>query len=186
MRLNNLKGYDIFTDFYIRHKGDLVMASLYGSEQIIKSLLASIDLNIVKKIELKDIDVSINITNPKQLKSIKKKIVNDVYEDMNHYMIYSSVIKYTEGATNTYVISKEVDHANSIWNAVKNMTATPLLDTWRDLIIEYLGDENKIESCEVVGKEKSVDVACSYINIESLTFLNDIVSQSIKNGRLSV
>lgn len=183
MKLNSIKNYSVFTDFFILHNNNLIMTSLYGSEQVIKSILANIDLKTLKYLDLEYAHVRLNINDPSELKSIKKKIINDVYDDMYHYMVYSSRIKYVEGDISTYVVSQKDGHRQAVWNKVKAMTATPLLDHWQDQIIGYLASKNKIIECDVYGK---TSISCSYIELESLTFLNDFVSNTVKNGVLKI
>jgi hypothetical protein len=183
MRLNKLKNYNTFTDFFILHNGSMILLSMFGTEQIIKSLLANIDLKIVKRLELENVDMNINLDNPSNLKSMKKRVVNDVYDDMHHYMLYSSKINHVEGAINSYVISKKENHNQAVWNKVKDMSATPMLEDWQDIIINFLQIEEKIVKCDVYGK---LGIYCSYIELNSLTFLNDFVSSSIKIGNLKV
>jgi len=183
MKLNSIKNYNVFTDFFILHKGNLIMTSLYGSEQVIKSMLANIDIKTLKRLDLEYVDMAMHIDSPGNLKSIKKKVMNDVYSDMYHYMVYSSKINYIEGDINTYVISQKENHTQAVWNKVKDMSATPLLDHWQKKVISFLEMEDKILKCDVYGKR---DISCSYIELDSLTFLNDFVSSAIKCGGLHV
>lgn len=183
MKLNKLKNYNTFTDFFILHNGSMILLSMFGTEQVIKSLLANIDLKVIKRLDLENIHLSINLDNPSSLKSIKKRVINDVYDDMHHYMLYSSKINHIEGATNSYVISKKTNHNQAIWNKVKDMTATPMLEIWQDTVISFLQKEGKIIKCDVYGK---TDIYCSYVELNSLTFLNDFVSSSIKSGVLTI
>ena len=183
MRLNKLKNYNTFTDFFILHNGSMILLSMFGTEQVIKSLLANIDLKVVKRLDIEYSHLSFNLDNPSNLKSIKKRVVNGVYDDMYHYMLYSSKINHVEGAVNSYVISKKENHNQAVWNKVKDMTATPMLENWQDTVISFLQKEDKIIKCDVYGK---TEIYCSYIELDSLTFLNDFVSSSIKNGVLKI
>ena len=183
MKLNSIKNYNVFTDFFILHQSKMILTSLYGTEQVIKSMLANIDLNNLKNIELNDVDINMMIKSASNLKAMKKRLINDVYSDMYHYMIYDKDINYVEGNVSTYVISKKENHTQAVWNKVKEMSATPLLEHWQDKIISFLEAEDKISKCDVYGK---ADIYCSYIELESLTFLNDFVSDSVKNRKLEV
>ena len=183
MKLNKFKNYNVFTDFFILHNGSMILLSMFGTEQVIKSLLANIDLKVVKRLDLEHVDMGMHLNNPSNLKSMKKRVVNDIYDDMHHYMLYSSNINYVEGAITTYVISKKENHTQAVWNKVKDMTATPMLDHWQDKVVSFLQGEEKITRCDVYCK---FGIYCSYIELDSLTYLNDFISSSIKNGDLDV
>jgi hypothetical protein len=58
-----------------------------------------------------------------------------------------------------------------------------MLESWQDTIISFLQKEDKIIKCDVYGK---TEIYCSYIELDSLTFLNNFVSSSIKNGVLKI
>lgn len=182
MKLNKIRNYNLFTDFFILHDSRMILLSLYGSEQVIKSMLANIDINNLSSLKLEDYDVGMQLANTSNLKTMRKKVINDIYDDMFHYMVYSSDINYVEGNVTAYVISPRDGHDDAVWDKVKSMTVTPLLDSWKDRILSFLRMEDKITKCDVYGDKK---VSCSYVEIDSLTYLNDFVSSSIKQRIIS-
>jgi hypothetical protein len=157
--------------------------SLFGSGQIIKSIQAQIDLEELDSINLEEQPLTVNIRDRKTLKAVKKGVVNNIYDNFMHYIIYDKGIEPTEGQLSAYVICKYGNVSNSIWEKIKEMSATPLLDEWQAEIIAYLHEKQKLERCEVYGNQ---NIKCFYVNLEHTEYLNDHVSESLKNKTIIV
>ena len=162
MKLNKWQNYSVFSDFIIAHDSNLILMSLFGSGQIIKSIQAQIDLEDLGSISLEEQPLTINVRDRKKLKAVKKGVVNNIYDNFMHYIIYDTGIEPTEGQLSAYVICKLGNVTSSIWEKVKEMSATPLLDEWQGEVIAYLHEKQNLERCEVYGNQ---DIKCFYLNL---------------------
>lgn len=187
-----LHSYPLFLDCFVTSQltNELIFASIYGGETSINQWFGSIENRTVKTFECplyencrKHEIKSISIRDHRALYKKRTKVQNDTFENLLHTFVYDKFVQQIEGEVTAHVmIDANSSHTEQLWSRLKEMTATPVLDDWKDQVILELTNRNKIVENNVFSQAENI--ACYSIYLESQFDLNEIVLEKLHYGDL--
>jgi IS1 family transposase len=169
---------------------ELIFASIYGGETSINQWFGSIENRTIKRFECplyencREHEIEqITIRDHRALYKKRMKVQNDTFENLLHTFVYDKFVQQIEGEVIAHVlVDAKAKHIDQLWSRLKDMTATPVLDEWKDSIITALFDRDKIVKNNVFSKAENL--ACYSIYLESQFDLNEIVLEQLHYGDL--
>ena len=167
---------------------ELIFISLYGGENSINRMLAAIENNNLKQLDFYGEQTFHRIYFPdkKSLQSKKSKIVNPTFEHFVHCFVFDRGVRFTEGASQSHVlVPSNAHYYHHVWTRIKSMTVTPLLDSWRNIIVDQLFDQEKIIPNTVAMAPDHLKLQCYTIRL-GLLDLNAMVVEMLKNRQLTL
>lgn len=167
---------------------DLIFASLYGGESSINHILAAIENNNLHSLQCHghEKSVIVNLPDRRRLHAKKAKLHNQTFEHFIHCFIYERDVLFKEGQCCFHVLVQKGDNEHEVlWQRVKAMTVTPMLDEWMEPIIQHLFLAEKITANRVFSTSNKTMITCYTIRLNLLA-LNDVVTDMLKTGKLTV
>ena len=187
-----LNSYPLFLDCFVTSKltNELIFASIYGGETSINQWFGAIENRTIRSFEcplyedcMKHEVKPIHIRDHRALYKKRTKVQNHTFENLLHTFVYDKFVQQIEGEVIAHVlIDANNGYTDQLWSRLKEMTATPVLDDWKDQLIVELTDRNKIVENNVFSQAESI--VCYSIYLESQFDLNEIVLEKLHYGDL--
>lgn len=172
----------------IDNNAELIFVSLYGGENSINRILATIENNRLNQLTFYTPNTfnRINVPNKKELKCKKTKIINPTFEHFVHCFIFHRHVHFSDGVSRSHILIEPGENgAYVIWERLKAMTVTPLLDQWSSKIIEQLFQQEAITKNWVIASDDKSDIQCYTLQL-GLLDLNPMVINMLKNNQLDL
>ena len=180
---------NVYVDSFVTNVNqNLLFISLYGGESQVRRILGAIEINELSKltIDSHDLITPVNIPNKKALHTKRSKVDNQTFDHLLHCYIYHNSIIFNDSSIVANVLVRHDGDANALlWERVKSMTVTPLLDDWKDSIIECLFLEGRIIENNVVSS-LNTGITESYHMKLGVEDLNEMVVDMLKNNSLGI
>jgi hypothetical protein len=152
---------EIYVDAMVRDvQGDLMFMSCYGRDTAIKELMARIQIQgqqgAISELTVKAIDqngqsrlATATLLQPKELEHHTGRLPRGLFGQLIHTWIYNPIILgVNKGAKQAWVIQSEprIDSEaqalgairEQVWDAVKQLASVPLLDHWREPVLDSI------------------------------------------------
>lgn len=184
-----LEGHQIYLDCVVLAYADntLIFSSAFGGESSLKAWLGYIESSTKKSdfsrvIHKGCFEYNLHIKDKKDLYTKRQKVQNATYEHFVHYFVYDKHIHYQDGDIFSHLLIENEDDLNAkLWERIKEMTATPVLDQWQDQIVNRLFTDEKIIKNIVLGNDNLVSYS---IHLGSQFDLNEIVVELLNDKAL--
>ena len=187
-----LNSYQLFLDCFVTSNvtHELIFASIYGGETSINQWFGSIENRSVRSFEcplyencMRHEIKPITIRDHRALYKKRVKVQNETFENLLHAFVYDKYVQQMDGEVTAHVlIDTTSNQSDQLWGRIKDMTATPVLDSWKDHIIQALQDRDKIVKNNVFSQAENIE--CYSIYLESQFDLNEIVLEQLHYGDL--
>ena len=150
--------HDLFCDAFFIHQGRLIFASLYGQNANVQSLLAQMnnnggaDLGTLGFREQESGMLYPPFTTARHFFNLYKhttKINTQNYGVLVHAFVYcGEVVCYDIEAKTAWLLSDNLqdDMDYQVWLTVNTLTDVPLLESWRNVVLERLKEQNCMTS----------------------------------------
>lgn len=172
----------------INEHHELIFTSIYGGESSIARILAAIENNNLKRIRCYGHSTLFHVDFPdrKRLHCKKIKINNPTFAHFIHCQMYERDVHFSEGAINAHVLVREGESTHDLlWQRIKAMTVTPLLDEWKMQLITHLFEEGKIMQNHVFSSSDRTKLK-SYTIMLDILALNPVVVEMLKTEQLVI
>ncbi len=189
---------DVFTDALVRNdSGHLMFMSIFGRDTAIQQLLAAFSLPVgnggVDRIKLREVGETGTaqiafVGDARRLTKLTGKLPGQpLFGVLSHVFIFDESIGLPDRANGTgWVLSAGNDHglhARQCWQMIRRLSSVPLLDRWRDAVIDALGPTIIVEMDDshtwgAIGRVKATRIDLG----ESFPML---ISQLVKNRTLT-
>lgn len=159
---------EIFVDAMVRDaQGDLMLLSCYGRDTAIKELMARIhiqgqqgcitELTVKGKLPSGQATLATaTLLKPKELEQHSGRLPRMLFGQLIHSWIYNPVILGAhKGAKQAWVIQHQADPLqagmsqeqmrNQVWDAVKQLASIPLLEHWREVVLDSIWSDMVFE-----------------------------------------
>lgn len=172
---------DIYCDAMVRsERGDLMLLSCYGRDTAIKELMARIQIQgqrdgideitlIGKDPSGRDLYATASLYNPKELLHHTGRMPRGLFGQLIHSWIYNPVILGADkGAQQSWVIqycghegepggeaTGQTRLRGQVWEVVKHLSPIPLLEHWREPLLEHIWSDMVFECGRTISLDHS-------------------------------
>lgn len=179
---------DLFVDACIVDGANLVFISIWGRDTAIQELLGRATLQNHERsldfITLKSNDVhgsfDVALTRVDDLIKKSARVQSHTFGQLTNLWIYSRQCVEPDRAHRKSYVIRESGQMDSLWGSVVDLCPYPLLDTWKDPVMEILTKNELITSLTTV---------VGHINGWRLSLGDEVIaveiSQLIQAGRLT-
>ncbi len=180
---------DVFTDgFLVDDTGSIAFLSLIGKDTAIQEFRARWSLPITQggltdfQVETPDSTVRLNLGSPESLEFLSGRLPTSLFGNLIQVFVYKQLVQKPDFANRKAVqLFKKEDagnHSDKLWTLVKNLSPLPLLDQWREVILNLFTEKFWLQELPGMG-----DVSAHVVSIPE-DELADLLKANIQSGAL--
>ena len=180
---------DVFTDgFLVDDAGSIAFLSLIGKDTAIQEFRARWSLPITQggltdfQVETPDGTVRLNLGSPESLEFLSGRLPTSLFGNLIQVFVYKQLVQKPDFANRKAVQLFKNDstgeHSDKLWTLVKNLSPLPLLDQWREIILNLFREKHWLQELPGMG-----DVSAHVVSIPE-DELAELLKANIQSGAL--
>ena len=178
---------NVFTDgFLIDDTGSIAFLSLIGKDTAIQEFRARWSLPVTQggltdfQVETPDGAVRLNLGSPESLEFLAGRLQTSIFGNLVQVFVYKHLAQKPDFANRRalQLFQSGNERLNSIWTLVKDISPLPLLDQWKEVILEIFEKKQWLQKLPGMGGIFAYSVS---IPEDELTA---IITANIQSGAL--